>query len=441
MSVHEFLDVLNQSIRQKDANAFSQCFVFSTSSAVNAKLSSKLPQDPKGKNKLKSEIQKNFGKIRGWKESVLSYLEFVDKAALGEPISCWSSLQAVYVNLTTCFAHLDGAWLVPIIKSVSIFYVNLSIQLDRESPQDSGVLDTNGFLERNFISEASRNVQRTFNIILSDRQPNVSPSKKDAIFTISNLLYKLYFRLKQIRLCQTIQANVLSSGVSINQATSAEIVTFRYYLGRCHLFQHKIHQAETHLKSAFLSCPDEYYKQKRLILIYLTTCGLILGKSPRLQYLEKYSLIPMFQSLIVSMKKGDIHSFHLSLEDVSRRNWFIKHGIFLTLHDRCEIVIWRNLFRKVFFMTFQNAQKTPHVNGQFLLEAALLSTQDQTFDIDDVECICVSLIDQGYIKGYMIHSSATLVLKKDTSFGFAPIESVMPVVGKDRNEEEFFQRN
>ncbi|WBW70723.1 TREX/TREX2 complex subunit Pci2 [Schizosaccharomyces osmophilus] len=440
MSVHEFLEVLNRSIRQKDANAFSHCFVFSNSSAFYAELSSKLPQDPKGKSKLKGEIQKSFGKIRGWKESVVSYLEFVQKAVSGDPISCWSSLQTVYVNLTTCFAHLDGAWLASIIRSVSTFYVNLSIHLDREFPQNSGALDTNGFLERNFISEASRNVQRAFNVILSDRQPSSSPSKKDAVFTISNLLYKLYFRLKQIRLCQTIQANVLSSGVSINQATSAEIVTFRYYLGRCHLFQHKIHQAETHLRSAFLNCPDEYYKQKRLILIYLTTCGLILGKLTKSYHLEKYGLIPIFQPLIQNLKKGDLRSFQLSLEDVSRRNWFIKHGIYLTLHDRCEIVIWRNLFRKVFFMTFRNAQKTPHVNGQFLLTAALVSTQDETFDIDDVECICISLIDQGYIKGYMIHSSATLVLKKDAAFGFAPIESVMPIVGKDRNEEEFFQK-
>lgn len=175
---------------------------------------------------------------------------------------CFSS------NLTTCFSHIDGAWLCTIVKRVSKLYVKLSLQLDTSTPTLEDSFDGNGFIQRKYVSDASRNVLRTFNSILSDRQQNINPSKKDAIFCIANLLCLLYFRLKQIRLCQTIQANVISSGADISRATMAELVTFRYYLGRCHLYQRKIHQAKDHLLFSFLQCPDECYHQKRYVLFY-----------------------------------------------------------------------------------------------------------------------------------------------------------------------------
>jgi hypothetical protein len=36
--------------------------------------------------------------------------------------------------------------------------------------------------------------------------------------------------------------------------------------------------------------------------------------------------------------------------------------------------------------------------------------------LSDVECIAVSLIEQGYIRGYMVHGRSLLVLAKSQSF-------------------------
>lgn len=40
---------------------------------------------------------------------------------------------------------------------------------------------------------------------------------------------------------------------------------------------------------------------------------------------------------------------------------------------------------------------------------------------EDVEAILASLIDQGFVKGYILHSKSMLVLQKGPHMGFPPI--------------------
>ncbi|EEB05292.1 nuclear pore associated protein Thp1-Sac3 complex subunit [Schizosaccharomyces japonicus yFS275] len=433
MSLQSFLNTVQQSVKQKNAETIINCFVLDNSSPDIQNLTEQIAPllQSSSKKNIKSKVKEKLSHWRGWTDLVMAFFEYlITVRELDEyKEKTWMSLKHFYTCLATCFSSQDTAWMVQLVESASKFYVNISLALDRESEGPN-----------KYVSDTSRDVFRMFNIVLSDRQTNFKGSKREAVFTVANLLNRLYFRMQQVRLCHTIQTNIISSGVTLSLGTTAERVTFEYYTGRCYLYQHQIHQAYRHLSTAFQQCPDEAHVQKRLCLLYLIVCQLILGRSPTKQLMMQFQLEPMFSPLIACLKVGNIKGFIDALEAPNRLRWFVKRNIYLTLRDRCEIVLWRNLFRKVFLTTFSPTQKTPHVASAALLAAARFATQDDTYDEEDVECICVSLIDQGYVKGYIIHSSGTLVLKRDESFGFEPIHAVQPVVMNNDAEDKFFGR-
>lgn len=58
------------------------------------------------------------------------------------------------------------------------------------------------------------------------------------------------------------------------------------------------------------------------------------------------------------------------------------------------------------------------------LAAAKLAWRDDTLTLDDVECVAVSLVDQGYVKGYILHGSSRVVLRRTEDFGFVTMSQV-----------------
>lgn len=59
-----------------------------------------------------------------------------------------------------------------------------------------------------------------------------------------------------------------------------------------------------------------------------------------------------------------------------------------------------------------------------LLSAARIAWNDPELQPEDVEAVVASMIDQGFIKGYILHSKAMLVLQKGPYMGFPPIWTV-----------------
>jgi hypothetical protein len=75
----------------------------------------------------------------------------------------------------------------------------------------------------------------------------------------------------------------------------------------------------------------------------------------------------------------------------------------------------------------------PQLNGKTPPPTLKLSTflvmakrawNDGTLDLDDVECVVASLISQSYVKGYVIHSSGNVVLRRTDDFGFERMSKV-----------------
>lgn len=65
-------------------------------------------------------------------------------------------------------------------------------------------------------------------------------SKRQGIFHITNLAFKLYFKLNNVRMCQTMISNIRTGGVDLDEFPISEQVTYKYYLGRYSLFHGRL---------------------------------------------------------------------------------------------------------------------------------------------------------------------------------------------------------
>lgn len=82
-------------------------------------------------------------------------------------------------------------------------------------------------------------------------------------------------------------------------------------------------------------------------------------------------------------------------------------------------------------LLIHRALHPPHSNGpptlplSTLLSAAIVAFgESEQLDQDDIEAMCASLMEQGYIKAYIWQSKGMLVLQKGERLGFPAVSSV-----------------
>lgn len=164
----------------------------------------------------------------------------------------------------------------------------------------------------------------------------------------------------------------------------------------------------------------------RLIFTYLVAASLPLGIFPTVDALEEFDLYEQFAPLVSALQLGN---FSLVLDSLSDwRDWHLSKGNYLLLREKLEVVCWRNLARRTLFVSTGGRPLPPTgpptLSLDLILAAARLSFADPTLDVDDVEGMIASLMDQGYIKAYVLHSKRLLVLQKGPLVGFPPVSSV-----------------
>lgn len=286
-------------------------------------------------------------------------------------------------------------------------------------------------------------------------------SRKQVVFFVANLLLKVYFRLRIAGPGQfdSISRNIISSGVKFrylslsllllcrckflgltfcSEYPKADRVGYRYYLGRYYLSQQQFRRSRSHLVYAFNQCTNLAARNKRLILIYLITASLPLGIFPSDELLRMSGLSKSFAPLIASLKLGNHAKYHAHLSDFE--DWFDGFGVTLILAQRCEMLLYRCLIRRTFLLTTNPSQKPPNVKFSHLLQALRYSTKDEEgWDLADVECVCVSLIDGGYIRGYIHHLNKVLVLdKRDEGRAGFPVVSGLLVSQYQHDDDAQF---
>jgi hypothetical protein len=68
--------------------------------------------------------------------------------------------------------------------------------------------------------------------------------------------------------------------------------------------------------------------------------------------------------------------------------------------------------------------KSPTLKLSIFTAAARYAFADPSLDSSDVECMVISLIDQGYLKAYIWHATGQIVFQKGSPFGFPPVAAV-----------------
>lgn len=99
------------------------------------------------------------------------------------------------------------------------------------------------------LRDALRNLTNGFNIVAKDRTPFTDPSsKKLALFGVTNVLFKIYFKLNTLQLCSKL-INVVERPGALNALDHymlfpvSDVVTYKFYIGRLKMFEDKYEDA------------------------------------------------------------------------------------------------------------------------------------------------------------------------------------------------------
>lgn len=244
--------------------------------------------------------------------------------------------------------------------------------------------------ERVTLVEGSANVIReAFKKCLSERSgplsgidSNEKPAgRRVGIYITANLCLKLFFQCRKLRSAEQIFSNIYQQSPPLIFFPASQRVTYLYYLGRYLFANSHFFRAQLALQAAYDQCHSRCPKQRRLILVYLITSNIILGRFPGPELLrrrEAAGLSEKFLPLCSAIAKGDITSFRrlLDLESVNA-DWFLRRRILLQISNRCEILVWRSLARKTFLLSGSQGDTT--------------NKKAATFDLNDLLTLAIHL--------------------------------------------------
>ncbi|KAL5344079.1 hypothetical protein BJX70DRAFT_7591 [Aspergillus crustosus] len=255
-----------------------------------------------------------------------------------------------------------GIVVLPSVLYLSKVLAKLAMGLDRRPELVAHLLRLEGgpedeSTEKVTLVEKSANVVReAFIKCLTDRSgtPGIHgkpEGKRVGIYLMANLCLKLLFQCGKLRNAEQMFASITAQSPPLKHFPASQRVTYLYYLGRYLLSNNLFFPAQIALQSAYDQCHHQAINQKRLILTYLIACNIILGRFPSQQLLqqpESQGLVDKFVPLRQLIVRGDYIAFRDHLTNSPAAEWFARKGILLPLRNRCEIIVWRSLARKVF---------------------------------------------------------------------------------------------
>ncbi|KAK4056661.1 hypothetical protein OIO90_002213 [Microbotryomycetes sp. JL221] len=346
-----------------------------------------------------------------------------DSEQLDQLDKTYSLLEDCIKQAEKVFARGETGWFVQTLRQLSTVFVDVALRLGRLA-EDPNLTKA---------GEAARVLSRPMAVAANDRTGE-SPTKRDALFFLANLTFRIYFAMNNLRLCDTIINNTNNSSANIDQTKNSfpkcDRSAFCYYRGRLFLYQRRLPHARNELRKSLELCHSDHWHNGRLILIYLTVASLPLGHFPSIELLRHFNLEDYFSHLIQALAVGSCKgNFVHVLSELDRHQaWHRSKGNYLLLREKLEETCWRNLVRRTLFVT-TNGQPMPPTGPPTLsltslATAAQISFNDPTIDVDDAESMSASMIEQGYIKAYVLHSKRLLVLQKGQQVGLPPISQI-----------------
>ncbi|KAJ4303495.1 hypothetical protein N0V90_002391 [Kalmusia sp. IMI 367209] len=455
-------------------------------------------EDAEGRPVQSWNAMANF--LAGW----LTFIRDVDTSQLLKAYEAMSDLQS---RINTALQHpTKGIIVLDTLIGYAKIFARVAVGLDRQ-PELAHHLATasatNGERGESLAEKATNIIRQAFITCLNDK--NIAPGgikngkpdgKKVAVYEMANVCLKILFQSNKLDNCSMIFKNIDSASPPLHFYPARDRVTYLYYLGRYHFINNEFYHAQSILQKAYDESPshESCMKQRRLILVYLLTANLILGRLPTEKVYsrpEAYDFYRIFRPIAEAIRKGDLETFRritnldLSYEYAAK---LCRWRVFYQIGNYCEILVWRTLFRKVFLLVGQQpgpagrAAPTLDLNAVVLAAAYLerralmsrsmaqadsgpgrrhiafaihdftntpkyvdpdfdglnLEPYVHTPDMEEIECLCGSLIVQGFVSGYISYKQKKLAImgaRKAGSAVKAGFPNVWQVIAK-RNQEE-----
>lgn len=332
------------------------------------------------------------------------------RAVLGRAALAADNLEAAYSFAVAGYNGLlsvcrdEGAWTVPVLRRWTYEARIIAQRADAmryKRARVQGNVDTN---RNDNLRDVETTLKKGFSMCWTDRQ-----GKKVATLYVVSQLMKIYFRLNLLKLGQPIirSLEVQNKELDWSQFPSADVVTYRFFVGRLRMFEDQYVAAEQHLAYAFFKCHRDATRNKRAVLEFLLAVRLRRGLVPQPQLLEKYGLATIIGPLVAATIQGDLRTFNTHL--TTNQTYFVQRGTFLLL-QKCKLLVYRNLVKKISLIQNKASQLKLH------LFASAFAALDSPIDPDQVECVLATLIFKNLLKGYISHNKQTLVLSKKEPF-------------------------
>ncbi|KAK1816002.1 hypothetical protein LTR12_009599 [Friedmanniomyces endolithicus] len=332
----------------------------------------------------------------------LGYLRDVS-ADVNRYLDTYALLSELQQRANSALSHSTlGHLMLPVVVANAKLVCRLAIGLDKQPELiahlkrsggggGGGGGDEGG--ARETLPERAANILRqAFVTCLNDRVSSLSAAgkpegKKRGIYIIANLCLKILFQCRKTRNATQIFENIYNLSPPLLAYPKRERVTYLYYLGRF-LFQNShFYRAQLVLQAAYDESParPESVRQRRRILVYLIASNVILGRFPSQDLLsrpEAQGLAAKFVPICLAIQRGDLAAFkrHLDIDHGEHAEWFLHFRILMQLRNRCEVLVWRSLVRRVFVLAGQKAQDTGGTTRAATLDIDYLVAAFQKFE-------------------------------------------------------------
>ena len=219
-------------------------------------------------------------------------------------------------------------------------------------------------------------------------------------------------------------------------------------------------------QSAYEQSHTKCLKQRRMILIFLISSCIILGRFPTDSIYtrsEAAGLAEIFKPICSSIAKGNLAGFRKTMDFKSpHAKWLMHHRVFLQLRNRCEVLLWRCLARQVFILNGNRGDAdnrraptlslddvlvvasglekssapettTPKSRRERYVDPDLVDDEDSSEadgdnvaipDLMEIECIFTALVGQGLLNGYISHSQSRFAIQGAKRIG--PLNAGFP---------------
>uniref|UniRef100_A0A7S0LNH2 PCI domain-containing protein n=1 Tax=Coccolithus braarudii TaxID=221442 RepID=A0A7S0LNH2_9EUKA len=348
---------------------------------------------------------------------LLQHFHYLRETDKGDPLEAYKHCEKACDAFLQAFKH-DTSWSLPVVHELALSLRTAAAAADKSATASKG---------RSQREDAANMLQKFFSAAVTDRG-SLKDSKKWGVLIIINALFKIYFSLNNLRLCQNLIRAVegFKEGMQALERKQvegrgfllAEVVTYKYFVGRLSLLNSHISRAEAELSFAHEHCPPSHRQNKRLILRYLVPVRMALGKFPTRALLEKYHL-SYYAPICRAVHLGDVSTFEAELAKLQQA--LIRHGSYL-LVERSKLITYRNFFQRVHALT-EAAAGTQTTRLDIAKFRQCLASTGVEMDCDEIECVLANLIYSGYIKGYLSHQHGKIVVSKGNAF--PPVASVV----------------